>query len=267
MLAILLLLLSPPATHSARGYFHFLHCETCFLACLLCLLGVTAVFIISFSLTLDSNVLVLQQPIYKDPEEEKRKFHIPKSESCPNLFMDGDDDDVDGGDQEAKIIPNIKHRERAFSECIKMKRQRKPTSVSSMTLNRVQSDSDLSNIDKEKTFAIDATRASMSVQPGELLAKVVVALGGFRNATSYVDDEYGSNSITAAMGIHGFSDSQILASEQNFHSDWSIGASEKSCVSLPPNIGMNRERKSRATSEIRIPIEESVKVCRRIHLI
>lgn len=163
-----------------------------------------------------------------------------------------DDDDEE---EEAKIIPNIKHRERAFSECIKL-RHKKQRSVSSMTLNRVQSDSDLSHIDKEKTFAADAR--FNGVAPGELLAKVVCALGGFRIGD---DDEQRQASLQASihssvMGVHGFSDSQILASEQNYYSDWSIAASERGNVTPPAR----HQHRLRARSEIRIPIEESVKV-------
>jgi hypothetical protein len=174
-----------------------------------------------------------------------------------------DDDD----EEEEKIIPNI--RERAFSECIKPG-QKKQRSISAVTLNRGvhshYSDSNLSQIDKEKTFAFDTRRSA--VLPGELLAKVVMALGGYRlgdeeeqkQANSVHSSVHNSvhNSIhNSAMGIHGFSDSQILASEQNYYSDWSIEASEKSYVT-PPH---KRNHRLRATSEIRIPIEQSVKVC------
>lgn len=178
-----------------------------------------------------------------------RQFQIPKSQSCPNLFADDDDDD----EEEEKIIPNI--RERAFSECVRP-RSKKLRSISAVTLNKVHShysDSNLSQFDKEKTFAFDTRRGT--VLPGELLAKVVVALGGYRLGD---EEEQKQASIhSSAMGIHGFSDSQILASEQNYNSDWSIEASEKSYVT-PPH---KRNHRLRATSEIRIPIEQSVKVC------
>lgn len=154
-------------------------------------------------------------------------------------------------EEEERIVPNIKLRERAFSEhCIKFKHRKSGiNSISSMTLNRPQSDSDLSHIDKEKTFAFNAQQTS--VEPGELLAKVAMALGGFNlNDTENVVSIAGSNNL---MGIDGFSDSQILASEQN-NSNWSLGPSEKSFIT--PVYTRNR----RALSEVRIPIEESVKV-------
>ena len=198
--------------------------------------------------------LLSSQPVFKDPEEVMRQFQLPKSQSCPNLFMDEDDE------EEEKIIPNI--RERAFSECVRP-RQKKDRSISAVTLNRGHShysDSNLSYIDKEKTFAFDTRRAA--VMPGELLAKVVVALGGYRLGD---EEEQKQASIhSSAMGIHGFSDSQILASEQNYYSDWSIEASEKSYVTPP----QKRNHRLRATSEIRIPIEQSVKVCNlMLHLL
>ena len=161
-----------------------------------------------------------------------------------------DDDD----EEEAKLMPNIKFRERAFSECAKPK-QKKRRRASSMTLNRVQfnrSDSDLSHIDKEKTFATDTRRNS--VHPGDLLAKVVVALGGYRVSDNQEQKEASINSST--MGFHGFTDSQILASEQNYYSDWSIAGSDKSYFTSPPP----HQRRLRAVSEVRVPIEESVKV-------
>jgi hypothetical protein len=193
-----------------------------------------------------SSHLLDVQPVYKDPEETMRQFHIPKSQSCPDLSMDDDDD----GEEEAQIIPHIKQRARAFSECPRPK-QRKLRSESSMTLNRVQSDSELSHIDKEKTFAFDTRRGA--VQPGELLAKVVCALGGYRLGD---EDEQRQASIhSSVMGVHGFSDSQILASEQNYNSDWSIAASDRSYATQP-----GHHNRLRSTSEIRIPIEDSVKV-------
>lgn len=165
--------------------------------------------------------------------------------SCPHLFMDDNEEE-----EEDRIVPNIKHRERAFSEhCIKFKHRKNGiNSISSMTLNRPQSDSDLSHIDKEKTFAYNAHQAT--IEPGELLAKVTMALGGFQMSETenvIIED---SNDL---MGIDGFSDSQILASEKT-NSNLSLGPSEKSFIT--PVYSRNR----RALSEVRIPIEESVKV-------
>lgn len=186
-----------------------------------------------------------------------RKFQIPKSKSCPDLFAE-EDEDVDD-EYETRIIPTITHRARAFSECprptLHVMKQHKKSVMGSMTFNRVQSDSELSHIDKEKTFAPEAVRAA--VEPSELLAKVVVALGGYRLP---MREEEQQSIHSSAMGIHGFTDSQILASEQNYNSNWSLGISEKSYASLPPPQQFYRRDRPRAISEIRIPIEESVKV-------
>lgn len=139
-------------------------------------------------------------------------------------------------------------RGRAFSECIK---------ISSMTLYRPQSDSDLSHIDRIKTFAFDSKNSAMELEPGELISKVAVALGGLR--MNSIDDT-NTNMDSAQLGIHGFSDSEILASEHNF-SDWSIETSgnQKPYQQKNSNIplyGRNR----RALSEVRIPIEDTIKV-------
>lgn len=179
----------------------------------------------------------------------KKEFYIPRSQSCPHLFMDDDDDN---NEEEASIIPNIRQRERAFSEhCIKFRHKKNGglNSISSVTLNRPQSDSDLSYIDKEKTF--DAQRAA--VEPGELLAKVAFCLGGFQlNNSDNVMAASSANGSVHLGGVHGFSDSQILASEQHY-SDWSLNPSERSFITPV------YRRSRRALSEVCIPIEESVK--------
>lgn len=173
---------------------------------------------------------------------------MPKSQSCPDLFMNEDDDD----DNEDKIIPNI--RERALSLCVRPSSRRRRRSVSAMTLNRLHlaySDSNLSHIDKEKTFNLQKA----AVQPGELLAKVVVALGGFRGniEDGEMAERMRQSSIysNSTMGIHGFSDSQILASEQNYNSsEWSIAAaSERS-------YNPYSSRMRAASMDIKIPIDE-----------
>jgi hypothetical protein len=161
--------------------------------------------------------------------------------------MNEDDDD----DNEEKIIPNI--RERALSECVRPSSRRRRRSASALTLNRLHlahSDSNLSYIDKEKTFNLQKA----AVQPGELLAKVVVALGGYRGniEDGEMVERMRQSSIysNSTMGIHGFSDSQILASEQNYNSsEWSIAASERSF-----NPYSNRMRA--ASVDIKIPIDE-----------
>lgn len=99
-----------------------------------------------------------------------------KSASCPNFTFD--------------IEPRgpILGRKRANSENIHL---------FAKDLLRIQSDTDLLGIDKEKTFT-----ASALVKPAELLARVVNVLGGLEPPPGPPD-----------KGIHMFDDVQILASE------------------------------------------------------
>lgn len=179
-----------------------------------------------------SELLFEIQPIYKDREEEKKKLHIPRSESCPHFFLG------DGDDNETKMILDRKERKRAFSECIKTK-QMKVHIQDSFTLTRPQSDSDLSFIDKEKTFA---PQSQQKVEPGELLAKISAALNDYRNGYS------------SQTGFSGLTDSQILADELNC-SNLSIATSAGRYICPPVN-----SRNRRALSEVCIPIEKSIKV-------
>ncbi|CRK98020.1 CLUMA_CG011389, isoform A, partial [Clunio marinus] len=181
------------------------------------------------------------KPVYKNAEEAMQKFAMPKSQSCPDLSKI--DDEVN--DYETL---HTKPRARAYSLCVQQA-DKNQKSLITHALSRVQSDSKLSNIDKEKTFAYDARRGA--VQPGDLLAKLVVALGGFRPET---DEQKLTSLHSSITGLHGFSDSQILSSENNYYSDWSITESERS-LTTPTT----RQRHSRAASEVRIPIDESVK--------
>lgn len=165
--------------------------------------------------------------------------------------MDEDDDE-----EEARIMTSEKFRERAFSECPRP-RQKKQRSTSTMTLNRVQSDSNLSHIDKEKTFAFENRRKS-GVLPSELLAKVVMALGGYR-VGDFEDQQRMASNLSIPKGYHGFSDSQILAGEQSYNnSNWSINTTDKGYITPPHKLRL------RAASEVRIPIESSVKVSNRV---
>lgn len=99
-----------------------------------------------------------------------------KSASCPNFTFD--------------VEPRgpIVGRKRANSENIHL---------IAKDLLRIQSDTDLLGIDKDKTFT-----ASALVKPAELLARVVNVLGGLEPPPKPPD-----------KGIHMFDDGQILASE------------------------------------------------------
>lgn len=140
-----------------------------------------------------------------------------RSSSCPQLLM-------------FRTASPCIVRKRTYSE-----HNVKPLdsdTISTMTMNRVQSDTDLSRIDKKKTFEQNNQR----LQNGELIARVVTALGSMRPT-----DEDG-HSILEMGGVHGFSDSQILAGEQ-MHSRWSLAPSDGS-ISHPP-----KHRRGRAASD------------------
>jgi len=93
--------------------------------------------------------------------------------------------------------------------------------VPSLTLPRVSSESDLGRIDKAATFK---TAAAM-IQPGELLAHMVNALG---------DED---------KGVQGFTDEEILAGEDR-HATWNN------------NRDTIIKKRVRAASDVRIPMRE-----------
>ncbi|CAH4034574.1 uncharacterized protein LOC123715311 [Pieris brassicae] len=112
--------------------------------------------------------LIKLKPVYVEP-----KPHLHRSASCPILTFD------------VEPRGSIPKRKRANSENIQL---------STKDILRIQSDTDLLGIDKEKTFTAQAI-----VKPAELLARVVNVLGGFNQVPD--------------RGINIFDDDQILASE------------------------------------------------------
>lgn len=108
-------------------------------------------------------------------------------------------------------------RKRAFSDCYRH-----------MILQRVQSDTDLQRIDKERTFQSTETK----IQQNDLLLKVFDALS-----------QSAEDSDPEDLGIHCFSDHEILASEHN-NSNWSISTSSQN---------KNQRKTRRAISDIRPP--------------
>ncbi|KAM3961967.1 open rectifier K[+] channel 1 [Aphomia sociella] len=114
--------------------------------------------------------LIKLKPVYVD---ETPRFY--RSNSCPNFTFDVE-----------PRVPAIK-RKRANSENIQL---------TARDMLRIQSDTDLLGIDKEKTFT-----ASAIVKPAELLARVVNVLGGFEQPQR-------------DTGVHMFDDEHILASEK-----------------------------------------------------
>lgn len=101
------------------------------------------------------------------------------------------------------------------------RRTNSETALTSQKMPRVMSESDLERIDREATFK----SAAVMIQPGELLAHMVNALG----------DEN--------KGVQGFTDAEILAGEDR-HETWtnSRNASTK--------------KRDRAASDVRIPMRE-----------
>lgn len=113
-------------------------------------------------------MIIFFQPVYVEARP-----YLYRSASCPTFTFDVE-----------PRGPAFK-RKRANSENIQL---------SAKDMLRIQSDTDLLGIDKEKTFT-----ASAIVKPAELLARVVNVLGGLEPQ--------------ADKGVHMFDDEHILASE------------------------------------------------------
>lgn len=105
-------------------------------------------------------------------------------------------------------------------------------------LDRVHSESDLSRIDRKRTF----DESNKISRPNDILAQVVTALGAINISSE--DEDYDSE--LESGGIHGFSDSEILASEKH-GSGWSLAYSDGS-VAIPP-----AKERTRAASDFRAP--------------
>ncbi|KAH8367771.1 hypothetical protein KR084_002638, partial [Drosophila pseudotakahashii] len=116
-------------------------------------------------------------------------YTLPRSNSCPDLSM-------------YRIEPApIPSRKRAFSVCADLAAAQREAGMV-----HASSDTELSKLDREKTFET----AEAYRQTTDLLAKVVSALATVKPPPAEPEDAalYG--------GYHGFSDSQILASEWSF---------------------------------------------------
>lgn len=117
--------------------------------------------------------------------------------------------------------------------------------VSGSSLNRGHSDSDLNRVDRKLTFE----KLSPS---SELLARVVTALGNLR-ATEEDAQSVLDMGIMAGGGIHGFSDSQILASEKSEK----MGESRNSLAFSDHIVPPSRKR-TRAASDFRAPAADQL---------
>lgn len=137
-------------------------------------------------------------------------------------------------DEDSPVMP--RRNKRAYSECHQPEAtgENRARASSLVSIIRTQSDSDLRNIDRKRTFEHITT-----VEPNDLLAKVASALGQLRPP----DDDDGHQ----MQGVQGFSDSQILASERTW-GGWSSAARN----GLPP-----AHRRLRAVSETKLPYDMS----------
>lgn len=162
--------------------------------------------------------------VYKASSNEN-STNIGKSNSCPNLMM-----------YREKESPATTRR-RALSTC--------PCNEDMPALTRVQSDTNLTRIDKDKTFSPSETDES------GLLMRVANALGKFNHHSDGNEDEEEDEEEARRNegGVHCFSDSQILASENGWTIDGEI------LTSSP----FSKERK-RAASEIKFPFHENADV-------
>lgn len=164
--------------------------------------------------------------MYTDTAEKAAFTSLHRSSSCPELTMYRQDS--------PRVI-----RKRAYSE--NYAEPLDSSTISTLTLCRVQSEGDLSRIDKKKTFE----GADTALKTGDLLSRVVNALGSIRPT-----DEDGQSVLELGIdgGVQGFSDSQILASERRY-SRWSLTQSDGSYTNPP----MRR----RAASDFRVPPPDS----------
>uniref|UniRef100_T1GP23 Potassium channel domain-containing protein n=1 Tax=Megaselia scalaris TaxID=36166 RepID=T1GP23_MEGSC len=132
------------------------------------------------------------KPVYN--EEGESDLHLPRSISCPDLTI-------------YRTDSPIVSRKRAFSECYDMDDSR-AFRVDGTPMIKGSSDTDLSRINKQKTFET----AEAFKHTTDLLAKVVTALASIetpQEPTVGMTGYYGD--------VQGFSDSQILASENSFN--------------------------------------------------
>lgn len=168
------------------------------------------------NITIYLNILLYFQPVYRDEYyASPATVKTGNSQSFPDLRV-----------LYADASPNTLRR-RAMSECYE-----RPAPRSS-------SDTDLTKIDKEATFAI-----ANPIPPCDILATVVDALA--QNEEMCEESE---TDDFEELGVQGFSDSEILKSEM-FGSGWSLGGrsggSEKCAV--PPRV-----LRTRAASDIKVP--------------
>ncbi|KAF5271176.1 hypothetical protein FQR65_LT05320 [Abscondita terminalis] len=130
-----------------------------------------------------------------------------RSQSCPDLKM-----------YSSTESPATLARKRAFSTCYETCIKREPI--------RIQSDSDLERIDKERTF----NPSNALIEPGQFLLRVANALGNYETLESCSSS---NSSNLRNEGFDLFSSKEILASERS-GSGWSIGTQK--IPAIPPKM-------------------------------
>lgn len=134
---------------------------------------------------------LLIQPVYNEPGVDDHR--LPRSISCPELTM-------------YRVDCPIVSRKRAFSESFDLD-DSPPFRINGTPMIKGSSDTDLNRINRQKTFET----AEAFKHTTDLLAKVVSALASIENPQESVG-------MTGYYGdVQGFSDSQILASENSFN--------------------------------------------------
>lgn len=134
---------------------------------------------------------LLIQPVYNEPGVDDHR--LPRSISCPELTM-------------YRVDCPVVSRKRAFSESFDLD-DSPPFRINGTPMIKGSSDTDLNRINRQKTFET----AEAFKHTTDLLAKVVSALASIENPQDSVG-------MTGYYGdVQGFSDSQILASENSFN--------------------------------------------------
>lgn len=138
-----------------------------------------------------NKLIIISQPVYADTSNKTLNNSLLRSPSCPELIM-----------YQHEGTPH-KARHRSYSE----NDPQLSSTISTNTLNRTQSDSDIHRIDRTKTFEGSENMFGNA----DLLTQVVSALGSIR---PYDEDGRSCLELGIEGGRNGFSDSQILSSER-----------------------------------------------------
>ncbi|XP_018900006.2 uncharacterized protein Ork1 isoform X1 [Bemisia tabaci] len=172
--------------------------------------------------TLNEMYLLKFKPVYRDPRDEADGLlgRMKRSQSAPNLS------EWPVMWKVKKETPPVSDNDEDVEEEFKKVRMRRRAGLSENLMKpkvlKVRSDGDLFKIDLNATF-----EAPSNIAPSELLARVVDALGTTGGMSDSSDDEDTTEdgflnrnyfSITKGtgrmQGVDGFSDEEILASEQ-----------------------------------------------------